>query len=201
MLLNLRRYLEDEHRRKHKAAWDDAGWGDDHTWRPKVHGTPEQTNGWDCGVFMCKTADYLSQGAKLDFSQVRPGALSRHDPPPRRQPHTPPYAARTDADALARRLTCPTSAAASSSRFTTRPCSNNRTRVGAAGVALLDSGWRGCGWVWVWRVEGGRMWFGVGDFGWAARMQVWLGGGVACGPSGRAASGTDSAAPRKSMCV
>ena len=40
-------------------------------WTAGVH-TPLQPeeNGWDCGVFCCKTADYLAQGARLDFSEV-----------------------------------------------------------------------------------------------------------------------------------
>ena len=32
--------------------------------------TPQQRNGYDCGVFMCKSADYISQDARLDFTQV-----------------------------------------------------------------------------------------------------------------------------------
>jgi len=34
--------------------------------------TPVQRNGFDCGIFMCKTADFLAQDAKLTFSQVSP---------------------------------------------------------------------------------------------------------------------------------
>jgi len=68
VLGDLRRYLKDEHLDKKKESWDDAGWTD-HTWTPQRNGTPRQRNGWDCGVFMCKTADYLSQDAKLTFSQ------------------------------------------------------------------------------------------------------------------------------------
>ena len=30
--------------------------------------TPYQPHGLDCGVFMCKTADYISQDAQLDFT-------------------------------------------------------------------------------------------------------------------------------------
>jgi len=67
-LANLRHYLKDEHLRKHKTTWDDAGWTD-HVWRPSLHRMPQQLNDWDCGMFMCKTVDYLSQDAKLNFSQ------------------------------------------------------------------------------------------------------------------------------------
>jgi len=31
--------------------------------------TPEQTNGFDCGVFVCTTAEWLSEGSDLTFSQ------------------------------------------------------------------------------------------------------------------------------------
>ena len=31
--------------------------------------TPQQLNGSDCGVFMCKSADYIGQDAQLDFTQ------------------------------------------------------------------------------------------------------------------------------------
>ena len=65
VLANLRRYMMDEHLDKKNASWDDAGWTD-HTWHA---GTPRQRNGWDCAVFMCKTADYYAQDARLDFSQ------------------------------------------------------------------------------------------------------------------------------------
>jgi len=64
-LKNLRKYLKDESLDKLKATWDDTGWTD-HNFRD---GTPQQRNGWDCGVFMCKTADYLSQEGKLEFTQ------------------------------------------------------------------------------------------------------------------------------------
>jgi len=39
------------------AIWDDSGWTD-HVWKDK-DGTPKQKNGWDCGLFMLKTADLL----------------------------------------------------------------------------------------------------------------------------------------------
>ena len=47
--------------------------------------TPVQRNGFDCGIFMCKTADFLAQDAKLTFSQVspaRPVTQVVHAPPP-----------------------------------------------------------------------------------------------------------------------
>ena len=68
VLAHLRHYLQDESIDKRKVAWDDAGWTD-HSWTPRRDGIPQQRNGYDCGVFMCKTADYLSQDARLNFSQ------------------------------------------------------------------------------------------------------------------------------------
>jgi len=152
VLANLRRYIKDEHLDKKKASWDDTGWTE-HTWRA---GTPRQRNGWDCGVFCCKTADYLAQDAVLDFSQARrapaashgrarppppattrhatrhPPPTTRHPPPATRHPppatrHPPPRLPATrhlrPSDAAgARRTTCRTSAAALSSRSTTRRC-------------------------------------------------------------------------------
>ena len=37
-------------------------------WKPGE--TPQQRNGSDCGVFMTRTADYLSRDGKLNFSQT-----------------------------------------------------------------------------------------------------------------------------------
>ena len=34
-----------------------------------VRNIPYQTNGWDCGVFLCKYAENLARGVKFDFSQ------------------------------------------------------------------------------------------------------------------------------------
>ncbi len=33
-------------------------------------GTPRQTNGFDCGMFMSRTAEYLVRDAVLDFTQA-----------------------------------------------------------------------------------------------------------------------------------
>ena len=65
VLVNLRRWLEDEHQEKKKAPFDTAGWPDI-AWK---RDTPEQHNGSDCGVFMTRTADYLSRDGVLDFTQ------------------------------------------------------------------------------------------------------------------------------------
>jgi len=38
-------------------------------WRFKFAQTPQQTNGFDCGVFMCKFMDYLARNEKINFTQ------------------------------------------------------------------------------------------------------------------------------------
>ena len=73
VLANLRRYMKDVHLEKRKDSWDDTGWTD-HIWDA---GTPRQRNGFDCGVFMCKTADYYAQDAHLDFSPADMGYFRR----------------------------------------------------------------------------------------------------------------------------
>ena len=61
----MKRYLEDEHRTK-KGSELEGGW----TLTRTTRDTPRQTNGYDCGVFMTHTADYLSRDGKLDFNQA-----------------------------------------------------------------------------------------------------------------------------------
>ena len=65
VLRNLRKYVQDESKDKSQKPYDMS------EWREIAHrdGMPRQQNGYDCGVFMCVTADYVSQGAILDFSQ------------------------------------------------------------------------------------------------------------------------------------
>jgi hypothetical protein len=63
-LERLRRYVKDEYRTKHKGEYDLSEWQD---YTPL--NIPHQQNGYDCGVFMCKFADYLSRGKPFDFSQ------------------------------------------------------------------------------------------------------------------------------------
>ena len=77
VLANLRLYIKDEHHAAQKEApWDDEGWTD-HVWVAGKHNTPRQTNSWDCGVFMCKTADLYAQDACLDFGQDDMGYFRR----------------------------------------------------------------------------------------------------------------------------
>ena len=74
VLATLRRYLNDESMDKKKVPFAIDEWVD------IVHETtveavcdstqiPRQRNGYDCGVFMCTNADYLSQGVLLDYTQ------------------------------------------------------------------------------------------------------------------------------------
>eukprot|EP00586_Coscinodiscus_wailesii_P005449 CAMPEP_0172486486 /NCGR_PEP_ID=MMETSP1066-20121228/15077_1 /TAXON_ID=671091 /ORGANISM="Coscinodiscus wailesii, Strain CCMP2513" /LENGTH=526 /DNA_ID=CAMNT_0013252475 /DNA_START=10 /DNA_END=1590 /DNA_ORIENTATION=+ len=58
-------YLKDEMKDKKKidGHWDDWNLV---TCTPE---TPQQMNGFDCGVFTCMFADYLSQGKELTFTQ------------------------------------------------------------------------------------------------------------------------------------
>ena len=61
-----RRWIEDEHLEKKKTPLDTSGWTEV-VWQGGQ--SPSQTNGHDCGVFMTRTAEYLSRGAQLDFTQ------------------------------------------------------------------------------------------------------------------------------------
>lgn len=60
----LKKYLQDEHMDKKKTAFDITGWKE---LMPK--NIPEQMNGCDCGVFMCKYAEYKSRYADFTFKQ------------------------------------------------------------------------------------------------------------------------------------
>ncbi|KAF9647497.1 cysteine proteinase [Thelephora ganbajun] len=63
----LREYLDDEHRNKKKKPFDFTGWVD---WVDET--TPQQENGYDCGVFTCQFLQALSRGEEdgFGFSQV-----------------------------------------------------------------------------------------------------------------------------------
>jgi sentrin-specific protease 1 len=53
----LRGYIDSEHRNKKKKPFDFTGW-EDHT----LEDTPQQENGYDCGVFTCYFLEALSRG-------------------------------------------------------------------------------------------------------------------------------------------
>lgn len=59
-------YIQDEHIDKKKTPLPDAD-----AWElvPTQGDTPRQTNGFDCGVFTCMFADFLSKDTALVFSQ------------------------------------------------------------------------------------------------------------------------------------
>jgi Ulp1 family protease len=61
-----RRWIKDEHLEKKKAPLDTSRWTEV-VWQRGQ--SPRQENGYDCGVFMMRTAEYLSRGAELDFKQ------------------------------------------------------------------------------------------------------------------------------------
>jgi len=69
----LLRYLGDEHQDKKGVPFDSAGW----TMVPTTRNTPQQLNGFDCGVFASYCAHYVSLGAKPSFSQQHMPHLRR----------------------------------------------------------------------------------------------------------------------------
>ncbi|KAK9288513.1 hypothetical protein L1049_016972 [Liquidambar formosana] len=62
----LARYFMDEVKDKNGNDIDVSSWKQEF-----VEDLPEQENGWDCGVFMIKYADFYSRGVGLCFNQVR----------------------------------------------------------------------------------------------------------------------------------
>ena len=63
-LKKVREYLEDEHIEKKSAALDMSDWT-----LVMEKDIPHQTNGMDCGMFVCKYAECLSRRAVFSFSQ------------------------------------------------------------------------------------------------------------------------------------
>lgn len=61
----LARYFVDEVKDKSNKVIDISSWKQE-----LVDDLPEQKNGWDCGMFMIKYADFYSRGLTLCFSQV-----------------------------------------------------------------------------------------------------------------------------------
>ncbi|THH02506.1 hypothetical protein EW026_g384 [Hermanssonia centrifuga] len=69
----LRSYLDAEHRNKKKKPFDFTGW-QDYTFED----TPQQENGYDCGVFTCQFLESLSRGEQsFAFTQADMGYLRR----------------------------------------------------------------------------------------------------------------------------
>ncbi|XP_043999042.1 sentrin-specific protease 2 [Gambusia affinis] len=59
-------YLKEEHRAKKGRELEGAKWT---VGSLKAGDIPQQTNGSDCGVFVCKYADYIAKGKPLTFKQ------------------------------------------------------------------------------------------------------------------------------------
>ena len=57
-------YLESEHLDKKGSKWDLGKWS-----QITAQNIPQQNNGWDCGMFVCKYAEYLSRRAEFTFKQ------------------------------------------------------------------------------------------------------------------------------------
>ncbi|KAI0359160.1 cysteine proteinase [Trametes cingulata] len=69
----LRQYLDEEHRDKKKKPFDFTGWQD-----YILPDTPQQENGYDCGVFTCQFLEALSRGEEdFPFSQANMPYLRR----------------------------------------------------------------------------------------------------------------------------
>ncbi|KIK98321.1 hypothetical protein PAXRUDRAFT_803098 [Paxillus rubicundulus Ve08.2h10] len=69
----LRHYLELEHQNKKKKPFDFTGWED---YDPE--NTPQQENGYDCGIFTCQFLEALSRGEEVfNFSQKNMPYLRR----------------------------------------------------------------------------------------------------------------------------
>ncbi|OBZ79009.1 Sentrin-specific protease 1 [Grifola frondosa] len=69
----LRVYLDAEHRNKKKKPFDFTGW-EDYT----LSDTPQQENGYDCGVFTCQFLEALSRGEEMfPFTQSNMPYLRR----------------------------------------------------------------------------------------------------------------------------
>jgi len=58
------KYLMMEHADKKGEEFHPSGW-----LLMNVKNCPQQLNSWDCGVFVCMFAEYLSRDAQLNFSQ------------------------------------------------------------------------------------------------------------------------------------
>ncbi|NWQ90291.1 SENP2 protease, partial [Burhinus bistriatus] len=60
-------YLQEESKEKRNVELNISEWTL-HSMGP--HEIPQQLNGSDCGVFVCKFADYISRGKPMNFSQT-----------------------------------------------------------------------------------------------------------------------------------
>ena len=60
----LLKYLQNEHIDKMKTSLDLDNWV-----MKTVKGIPTQTNGHDCGIFLCTYAEYISANKNFNFNQ------------------------------------------------------------------------------------------------------------------------------------
>ncbi|KAI0695657.1 cysteine proteinase [Cytidiella melzeri] len=73
----LRGYLDAEHRNKKKTPFDFTGW-EDYVCELSLQDTPQQMNGFDCGVFTCQFLESLSRGEEgFAFNQSNMPYLRR----------------------------------------------------------------------------------------------------------------------------
>ncbi|TNN31624.1 Sentrin-specific protease 2 [Liparis tanakae] len=70
-------YLKEEHRAKRGRELDSPKWTVGSLRAAEI---PQQRNGSDCGVFVCKYADYIAKGRPLTFKQSVRSALCAHLP-------------------------------------------------------------------------------------------------------------------------
>ena len=73
VLAHLRQWLQDEHRARKDSQLDLSSWEDVFypvSLLPTSTAMPAQTNGKDCGVFVCKLAEHLALGYLVEFTQV-----------------------------------------------------------------------------------------------------------------------------------
>jgi hypothetical protein len=74
VLTYLRQWLQDESKDKLDKILDLSKWTDV-CFQDEI---PSQLNGFDCGVFMCKSAEYIGQGGFLDFKQADMRYMRQH---------------------------------------------------------------------------------------------------------------------------
>jgi sentrin-specific protease 1 len=72
VFMYLRSYINAEHMNKKKKPFDFTDW---ENWAPES--TPQQENGFDCGVFTCQFLETLSRGESFSFSQKNMPYLRR----------------------------------------------------------------------------------------------------------------------------
>lgn len=59
-------YLKEEHIDKKKQFFNEMEWK-----TQNVHDIPQQQNGYDCGVFSCMYAEFITRNRPIEFSQEK----------------------------------------------------------------------------------------------------------------------------------